>query len=521
MAAMASAQTATITPPSSSHGHADGFQWDFATAPANAELQNYHRPYDSKSSLPKNDVAANGASRAALSAQNGNVAVSAPNSVPVNVSGGDALERDYRNEHDTPDSMADDSLDNDDDRQGRIGVDGRKRAKGQEWSDEDSKWIHRDKLAKIESDELQAAGFIVPAPRSRSRSRAERSQSRNRSAADSTRKRQDSSMEPQTPETTAAIKGWANEADDDLLARPTTGSRIPVPKKISALPRTRENSPEELEKRNDSSKARSRSNSTILKTLEPSPNLKPQSVKRVGTDATPKKSTTPSGARKTSAPAKTIPPEARGKPKPKNKSTTNGSGSGSGSGGRPSTRDGLRDSSTGSLGSKQMEGDPPWMINAYKPDPRLPPDQQLLPTVARRLAQEKWEQEGKFGNIYDKDFRPLTDEGYLPPPTGAEPSSGERIMLQEIETKDGWPLKSAEPKSPASLGRSSTYSTMPKIQDKLPSHQSPVPSPRLPQNPMPPAPQPMQVTRVPDVAEKQPQSKATKSKEGCGCCIVM
>lgn len=449
----------------------------------------------------------------------------------VNQSTSDAVER-HSGGGDSPDTMADDPLDNEDDRNGRIGADGRKRAKGQEWSDEDSKWIHRDKLAKIESEELQAAGFILPAARSRSRPRRDRSQSANRLAADGTRKRKDSSLEPKTLDTTAAINGWANETDDDHAARPTTqaGSRIPVPKKSPAYPRTRENSPEELEKTIDSSKVRSRSNSTTLKGLDPSPNLKHQNIKRAGTDATPKKIATPSGPRKASAPTKTIPPEARGKPRPKNKTTNSGSGA------RPSTRDGLRESSTGSLGSKQMEGEPPWMINAYKPDPRLPPDQQLLPTVARRLAQERWEQEGHLGNVYDKDFRPLTDEGLNERPAGMASPPIDNIVQQEIETKaDEWPLKSPEPKSPSSLGRSSTYSTMPKIQDKAPSHQSPMPSPRPPQNPipqqapipqlspMPPPPQPMQITRVPDVEEKEPQGKGGKAdkKEGCGCCIVM
>lgn len=415
--------------------------------------------------------------------------------------------------------MADDSLDNDDDRQGRIGVDGRKRGKGQEWSDEDSKWIHRDKLAKIESEELQAAGFILPAPRSRSRPRGERSQSRSRVAADGTRKRKDSSLDPNTPDAAAATNGWANEGDDDQPARPTTGSRIPVPKKSPAHPRTRESSPEELEKNIDTSKARSRSNSTTLRGLDPSPNFKTQPIKRAGTDASPPKKATPTGTRKASAPAKSIPPEARGKPKPKNKSATNGSSSTT----RPSTRDGLRDSSTGSLGPKQMEGEPPWMINAYKPDPRLPPDQQLLPTVARRLAQEKWEQEGKFGNIYDKDFRPLTDEGLTERPAGAISPSDDNVVRHEVEMKaDEWPLKSPEPKSPASLGRSSTYSTMPRIQDKLQTQPSPLPSPRPPQlATMPPPPQVRQVTRVPDVEEKEPQGKEAKKKEGCGCCIVM
>lgn len=431
-------------------------------------------------------------------------------------SSGGTLEREYSNEDD---NMADDSLDNDDERQGRIGADGRKRAKGQEWSDEDSKWIHRDKLAKIESEELQAAGFILPAPRSRSRPRRDRSQSRSRPAADGTRKRKDSSLEPNALDTTAALNGWANEGDDDQPARPTTGSRIPVPKKGPAHPRTRESSPEEPEKNIDSSKARSRSNSTTLRGLDPSPSLKSAApLKRAGTDASPPKKTTPSGTRKASAPTKTIPPEARGKPKPKNKSATNGGSSGT----RPSTRDGLRDSSTGQLGPKQMEGEPPWMINAYKPDPRLPPDQQLLPTVARRLAQEKWEQEGKFGNIYDKDFRPLTDEGYLERPAGAATSSGDNIVQHEVEMKDEWPLKSPEPKSPASLGRSSTYSTMPKIQDKLQSQPSPLPSPRPIQvATMPTPPQVRQVTRVPDVEEKEPQGREAKKKEGCGCCIVM
>lgn len=38
MAAMAAAQTATITPPSSDHSEANGFQWDFATAPAKQDV---------------------------------------------------------------------------------------------------------------------------------------------------------------------------------------------------------------------------------------------------------------------------------------------------------------------------------------------------------------------------------------------------------------------------------------------------------------------------------------------------
>lgn len=416
--------------------------------------------------------------------------------------------------------MGESSLDPENDRLGR---DLHKRG-NEGLSDEESKWIHRDKLAKIENEELQAAGIILPHPRSRSRPRRDRSQSSNKrlGAGSSIKSSQDSShaFDAKAPDARAAVAEWD---DADGPPRPTTGSRIPIPKKSPGLPatiRTREDSPEELDKRIDAPKARSRSNSTTLKGLEPSPTLKSQPTKRAATDTTPKKTSPPNGARKTSAPAKsTIPPEARGKPKAKGKSSTGGSSA------RPSTRSGERELSPVSLGSKQMEGEPPWMISAYKPDPRLPPDQQLLPTVAKRLAQEKWEQEGKFGNVYDKDFRPLTDEGFLVPPVSALPasSSGDDIVKQEVEKPEEWPLKSPEPKSPASLGRSSTYSTMPKILDKPPS-QSPLASPRTPNSPpqvCPPPPQPTQITRVPDVEEKEDDANAAKKKGGCGCCIVM
>jgi len=99
----------------------------------------------------------------------------------------------------------------------------------------------------------------------------------------------------------------------------------------------------------------------------------------------------------------------------------------------------------------------------YKPDPRLPPDQQLLPTVAKRLQQEQWEREGKFGNAYDTNFRPLNDEE-LRTPEPAHNADGE----QKPEDGGDWPLRS--PKSPAlstsrpgTAGGGGSYSTMPKI----------------------------------------------------------
>lgn len=39
--------------------------------------------------------------------------------------------------------------------------------------------------------------------------------------------------------------------------------------------------------------------------------------------------------------------------------------------------------------SARPEDEPPWAGSMFKPDPRLPPDQQMLPTHARRLAQQQ------------------------------------------------------------------------------------------------------------------------------------
>jgi hypothetical protein len=40
-----------------------------------------------------------------------------------------------------------------------------------------------------------------------------------------------------------------------------------------------------------------------------------------------------------------------------------------------------------STGHYSPEGDPPWMASMYKPDPRTPPDEQILPTHAKLMLQ--------------------------------------------------------------------------------------------------------------------------------------
>ncbi len=145
------------------------------------------------------------------------------------------------------------------------------------------------------------------------------------------------------------------------------------------------------------------------------------------------------------------------------------------------------------------------MVSAFIPDPRLPPDQQLLPTVARRLQQEKWEREGKVSSIYDKEFRPLSDE-FLKAPEPSEKPAAEEESAPELAAE--WPLKPEKP--PMLSAKPGSYSTMPKISDK-PTF-SPLPSPR-------PSAQPSQgvpAATMPDPLEEPPEPKG-----GCGCCTIM
>ncbi|KAL2017123.1 hypothetical protein VTK56DRAFT_2595 [Thermocarpiscus australiensis] len=406
-------------------------------------------------------------------------------------------------------------------------------------SDENSKWIHRDKLAKIESEELQAAGIFLPHRKDRTRSKSQNrprrdqsqdkvnSSSRSIGGAESipSRSRKNSaatSTELRAPEL-ASIPSWDLRRPEEILEESdghwvssSSGkglSRIPVAK-VSPVPISSEHIVRDtpLVRKRDGSpgeedtitylkpRARSVSAGNAHAKATNTGGVSPPAKR---TDSSPKKAATASATRKTK-PANGAAGRSKTRGAPSKDSTSSATGTT-----RPSTRSAEREFSSS---SKQMEGDPPWMVSAYRPDPRLPPDQQLLPTVAKRLQQEKWEREGKFGTVYDKEFRPLTDEGFLKPP---EPSTVPDTKTEKEAEKEGqkegqpnWPLK-PDPK-PTPPGRTNSYSTMPKIADKPAT--SPLPSPRTPVQQA----QPTSTVRLPVPPEDSPQKKG-----GCGCCIVM
>ncbi|RYP40736.1 hypothetical protein DL767_001491 [Monosporascus sp. MG133] len=526
--------TTTLTPPSSSHGHKPGWSLSSSVYRTNSmkdpqlmddepteslHLQNGHLDHDSHTldeSSPAQGTALFGDQKTSPPAAEGGTerqskgTISAADSTPETLEPGQSASRPEKR---------------------RSGVD-------EPQDDVNSKWIHRDKLAKIENEELQAAGIILPKPRSHSRPRRDRSQEKtngHRRAADGseqqafTRSRKNSALSEKPLDSEAPTSTWDLRLPEEIAEDPQErqyyapngsgkGSRIPVPKlspaPISSAARdpvergnavSRKASGNPLDHESSIPVPQSRSRSGSANALEEPE--RGQTAKRSTTDISPKKPTT-NTTRKT-APKDKQPAQSRPK-------TRSGSKNRSASSTRPLTRSGELSP------TRAPEGDPPWMVSAYKPDPRLPPEQQLLPTVAKRLQQEKWEQEGKFGNIYDKEFRPLNEEGFLKGTEAENAKDGdnndngeERQDDDGEERQDEWPLR-ADAKSP-SLSRPGTgsYSTMPKIQDK--PNVSPLPSPKLPQQQTQTQIKPTQTIRVPEPPEEQQE----KSKGGCGCCIIM
>jgi hypothetical protein len=381
---------------------------------------------------------------------------------------------------------------------------------------EHSRWIHRDKLARIESQELQAAGIILPRARATSKS-SRRDQSRDQQgnglrSEQGGQKRQRIGSFPTEEEETPENNGWdlrtpEETAEDpgDLYQDVSGGikgvSRIPVCK-TSPIPIPFEHLERDTPMKRKQSgiwgeeeaisypKSRGRSDSVkVLQEAAATPT--PANAKRLASDNST--SPTKKAIKKGAVPANRTTSAQR----PKTRSGTNTRDTSGAQ--RPPTR-------SGELGAsnsvKRPEGDPPWLASMYKPDPRLPPDQQLLPTVAKRLQQEQWEKEGKFGTTYDTSFRPLNDEQFH-----QQPDPEPQTIEMEQEKGDGdmeWPLRG--PKSPTtSTGRPGTaggYSTMPKIT-----------SPGTPQGVSLPDPKP--------AAIRMQEAPEDAKKGGCGCCVVM
>lgn len=342
---------------------------------------------------------------------------------------------------------------------------------------DDSAWIHRDKLAQIESKEMQEAGLSVRKSNSKNLRLSNKSGSRsgsrasNRQTRDSTETRNASvshSAHPLPIDTNGLIEtsgfGFEDAEDGSSPAdlqhsnsRPHT-SRIPINK----------NSPVPLSSsytERDSPVTRSRNGSLAFGSSPP------LIVNKSGTDSRPRSQSlgsqqmleeagiTPNSTQRTrpvsvhlpnslllneSSDSAVISSPKLHNPKNASKKARKSGDSLSGSISKArvvsngSTRDSHNSARPKSRGRPHSvhrpEGEAPWIATMYKPDPMLPPDQQLLPTHAKKLMQEQWEREGKTGDAYDRNFN-LLNSNEIANRGGVAASSGRESM--EIGPESG------------------------------------------------------------------------------------
>lgn len=402
------------------------------------------------------------------------------------------------------------------------GPDGTAKVKPEKMSNEN--WIHRDKLAKIESEELHQAAILFQR-RMRAESKSSAGRGRSHDSRQSGANGPASTMSPSAehsepwPEvreepqnnvgedaTNEERKNWdlrrpeeiaADEAAASFYSNPglrKSSSRIPIstaspapimPGRDSRGLRSRAATDEHDDEEATRGRRASEPTTTDVEPSTPSPESRPGSRGFNTTPSSPAKKTPAkaagSAARKTSA------PPTNGKTSTARSRAVSGNGSQ-----RPVTRSGDNRPTTA---ANPPEGDPPWLATMYKPDPRLPPDQQMLPTVAKKLQQEQWQKEGRTPTTYDRDFAPLAvhpnSVPTVPPKTEEPPPQPPPQPPMEEKPK------TPEPPRP---NTSTGYSTMPKVQDTPPLGLTPNPN------------------WNPPVVSAQEQSKEEK---GCGCCIVM
>ena len=411
-------------------------------------------------------------------------------------------------------------------------------------------WIHRDKLKEIETRELEEAGFRVGRS-SRANSRSQSATRRPRDRADSEltdgyreeeqneQRRVVSPIPAAEEESWEEYHTWSPTAQEEGMqefqptsprtnhsGRPST-SRIPLPKtsgipvpasladREAPLPRSRTSSMNWNGDAIATNGARVRSGSVGSQVLldddgrqrtppyaghirnKSSSSGSPQSPQKSPMKAkTPGKPNATAGTRKTSVKAQPKGRATSGTSPPKRPGTSGGGVS------RPTT-------------SHRPEGEAPWIATMYKPDPRLPPDQQIIPTHAKRMQQAQWENEGRVGSMYDKDFGLLNDDDM----SGKRLSQIDPIALEKARQDETWPLPSPIKQEHSLEKVDSNTAKSPTIEQggyKL--------TPTIPQGPRATSPKlapPIEPTTSKPTTTRLPEpADDGKEKKAC-CCIVM
>ena len=441
-------------------------------------------------------------------------------------------------------------------------------------------WIDRDRLIRIEQEELESIGIKTSSARRTTSKTGRKSQSHERQTTDKRPNEQPDQWplqtmktQPRSPPVEEVEEEEEQEREEDrsnwdlrtpeeiaednsratqIYTNPTlrkSGSRIPV-LAASSIPissdRVGRETPQSRKRGASGTgedggiaypKTRARAGSAgsqhLLDTAEQA-NDSPRAASKTGSPTKMKPIATPSPQHAT-AMRKVTPASGVRKPsanthKPRTPSTSN---TNSPSQARPSTRSGTNPDRPRTAVNRP-EGDPPWLATMNKPDPMLPPDQQIIPTHARRQQQNQWNEEGAVPKTYARDFSPLalhTADGLVKqpsPPLATEnknplehlsPAEEKRDSLRSNEKdENAWPLKPMPSVRSTSTGRPGTsgsiggYSTMPKVVSSPPTTQ--LQSPRISNNPS--INQGQRIQQLPI-----PPDDLGKKEKSCGCCIVM
>lgn len=458
------------------------------------------------------------------------------------------------------------------------------------FDDEDperSRWIHRDKLALIESQEMREAGIKIPRPaRSSSKSNGTRVHHRD-SSREPSRDRYRNGLHSNDPDSEEAKVQRLHQQEREDEKRPNgsqesdvqitedtspepylatnsappyrqqglrvSSSRIPVPKS-SALPVPQGNTEKQAvfpRKRGTSgnwsggdedgiayNKTRNRSHSVgsqILlddgEVVNGNTDHSAQTPNHDSPSTSPTKRQVSKAGRPSSASARKATNAIRNASDSQKTRSPPTTASRSSPGQRPKSRSGLE--SRPATAINRPEGEAPWLATMYKPDPRLPPEQQLLPTHAKRLQQEREAGHDSRGSGSGSGSGPdhddagnlavRTGDGLQPPPSSLE-ANPEKAEKERLNHEPAWPLKWSPTKENGSpvggLNDHGGYSTIPKMKSTPTPPVGPSQSPKLGQRPSQPQ---SQQTKMLEEKEKEKDKgmEGQKKEGGCACCIVM
>ncbi|KAJ6259156.1 hypothetical protein Dda_6054 [Drechslerella dactyloides] len=374
---------------------------------------------------------------------------------------------------------------------------------------EASSWIHRDKLMRIESHEYKKSSAVpVPVPNNASDAWIKTAQ--RKLSLDRMSKPRASTWDS-CAETSEENSNEIFENNDFDLRLPEEREAEQVAQKMAAA-RSKSISPskipvnvfspapiplEFLERNCPLKRARSGSpdEDDVQSISYPATRARSQTLESEPPPVTPPERPIPTSAHSGTPPSRT---SIRNGSKSSPRRPSSSQRTSTGKGGKPRTTSaaGNRGSGGNSAGGAAKhntpEGPPPWALGTYAPDPKLPQDQQIIPTVAKRLQQEQWEREGASASVYDRELRPL-----------------------KIHDKDGAPKEAIHfGENHASLWPSSKEK---KRERDPPPMVEPPSKPSQPQEvpPKPPAKEPIRVKDPEEVP-----GKGKKDKGCCGCTIM-